>query len=162
MIPAVSTQPAVVISSPRLIASGKISVNAKPSRTPTAKATIRLVKRARKVSATVEANITDNTPPIRVANIICNSVNGKSVLSSHGLVKAIFERVHRFFELNNLSKRKKKTVKNGTHPIHRPLFMYTNDQATVNIKQYIDMARNLRPSDHPVIMCDLRKKRTSD
>ena len=79
MIPAVSTQPAVVISSPRLIASGKISVNAKPRRTPTAKATIRLVKRAKKVSATVAANITDNTPPIRVANIICKNVNGNTV-----------------------------------------------------------------------------------
>jgi len=34
-----------------------------------------------------------------------------------------------------------KTVKNGTYPIHRALFMYTNGQATGRIKQFIDMAK---------------------
>ena len=34
-----------------------------------------------------------------------------------------------------------KTVKNGTYPIHRPLFMYTNGQATGAVKQFIDMAK---------------------
>ena len=34
-----------------------------------------------------------------------------------------------------------KTVKDGTYPIHRPLFMYTNGEATGNIKKFIDMAK---------------------
>jgi len=34
-----------------------------------------------------------------------------------------------------------KTVKNGTYPIHRPLFMYTNGQPTGVVKQFIDMAK---------------------
>ena len=34
-----------------------------------------------------------------------------------------------------------KTVKNGTYPIHRPLFMYTNGQPTGAIKQFIDLAK---------------------
>jgi len=32
-----------------------------------------------------------------------------------------------------------KTVKNGTYPVHRPLFMYTNGEATGNVKKFIDM-----------------------
>ncbi|MBV5327380.1 MAG: PstS family phosphate ABC transporter substrate-binding protein [Chlorobium sp.] len=34
-----------------------------------------------------------------------------------------------------------RTVKNGTYPISRPLFMYTNGQATGVIKQFIDLAK---------------------
>jgi phosphate transport system substrate-binding protein len=34
-----------------------------------------------------------------------------------------------------------KTVKNGTYPIHRPLFMYTNGQPTGAVKQFIDLPR---------------------
>ena len=34
-----------------------------------------------------------------------------------------------------------KTVKDGTYPIHRPLFMYTNGEATGNIKKFIDLAK---------------------
>ncbi|MEI6846836.1 MAG: phosphate ABC transporter substrate-binding protein [Chlorobiaceae bacterium] len=34
-----------------------------------------------------------------------------------------------------------KTVKNGTYPIHRPLFMYTNGQPTGAVKQFIDLAK---------------------
>ncbi len=34
-----------------------------------------------------------------------------------------------------------KTVKNGTYPIHRPLFMYTNGQPAGAVKQFIDMAK---------------------
>ena len=34
-----------------------------------------------------------------------------------------------------------KTVKNGTYPIHRPLFMYTNGQPTGVVKQFIDLAK---------------------
>jgi len=34
-----------------------------------------------------------------------------------------------------------RTVKNGTYPIHRPLFMYTNGQATGAVKQFIDLAK---------------------
>lgn len=34
-----------------------------------------------------------------------------------------------------------KTVKNGTYPIHRPLFFYTNGQPTGAVKQFIDMAK---------------------
>jgi len=31
------------------------------------------------------------------------------------------------------------TVKNGTYPISRPLFMYTNGQPTGVVKQFIDL-----------------------
>lgn len=34
-----------------------------------------------------------------------------------------------------------KTVKNGTYPVHRPLFMYTNGEATGNVKKFIDLAK---------------------
>ena len=34
-----------------------------------------------------------------------------------------------------------KTVKNGTYPIHRPLFMYTNGQPTGAVKQFVDLAK---------------------
>jgi len=34
-----------------------------------------------------------------------------------------------------------KTVKNGTYPLHRPLFMYTNGQPTGAIKQFIDLPK---------------------
>ncbi len=34
-----------------------------------------------------------------------------------------------------------KTVRNGTYPITRPLFMYTNGQATGVIKQFIDLPK---------------------
>ncbi|WP_076791493.1 PstS family phosphate ABC transporter substrate-binding protein [Chlorobium sp. KB01] len=34
-----------------------------------------------------------------------------------------------------------RTVKNGTYPIHRPLFMYTNGQPTGAVKQFIDLAK---------------------
>jgi phosphate transport system substrate-binding protein len=34
-----------------------------------------------------------------------------------------------------------KTVKNGTYPLHRPLFMYTNGPATGVVKQFIDMPK---------------------
>jgi phosphate transport system substrate-binding protein len=34
-----------------------------------------------------------------------------------------------------------KTVKNGTYPIHRPLFMYTNGQPTGSVKQFIELAK---------------------
>ncbi len=34
-----------------------------------------------------------------------------------------------------------KTVKNGTYPIHRPLFMYTNGQPSGAVKQFIDLAK---------------------
>ena len=33
------------------------------------------------------------------------------------------------------------TVKNGTYPIHRPLFMYTNGQPTGAVKQFIDLPK---------------------
>ncbi|NTU97049.1 MAG: phosphate ABC transporter substrate-binding protein [Chlorobiaceae bacterium] len=32
-------------------------------------------------------------------------------------------------------------VKNGSYPIHRPLFMYTNGQASGAVKQFIDLAK---------------------
>ena len=34
-----------------------------------------------------------------------------------------------------------KTVKNGTYPIHRPLFMYTNGNPTGAVKQFIDLPK---------------------
>ena len=34
-----------------------------------------------------------------------------------------------------------KTVKNGNYPVHRPLFMYTNGEATGNVKKFIDLAK---------------------
>jgi phosphate transport system substrate-binding protein len=34
-----------------------------------------------------------------------------------------------------------RTVKNGTYPISRPLFMYTNGQPTGSIKQFIDLPK---------------------
>ncbi|NTW51022.1 MAG: PstS family phosphate ABC transporter substrate-binding protein [Chlorobiaceae bacterium] len=34
-----------------------------------------------------------------------------------------------------------KTVKNSTYPLHRPLFMYTNGQATGIVKQFIDLPK---------------------
>ena len=34
-----------------------------------------------------------------------------------------------------------KTVKNGTYPIHRPLFFYTDGQPTGAVKQFIEMAK---------------------
>ena len=34
-----------------------------------------------------------------------------------------------------------KTVKNGTYPSHRPLFMYTNGQPTGAVKQFVDLAK---------------------
>jgi phosphate transport system substrate-binding protein len=34
-----------------------------------------------------------------------------------------------------------KTVKNGTYPVHRPLFMYTNGQPTGAVKQFIDLPK---------------------
>lgn len=34
-----------------------------------------------------------------------------------------------------------KTVRNGTYPIHRPLFMYTNGPATGAIKEFIDLPK---------------------
>jgi phosphate transport system substrate-binding protein len=34
-----------------------------------------------------------------------------------------------------------KTVKNGTYPIHRPLFFYTNGQPTGAVKQFVDMPK---------------------
>ena len=34
-----------------------------------------------------------------------------------------------------------KTVKNGTYPLHRPLFMYTNGNPTGAIKQFIDLPK---------------------
>ena len=35
-----------------------------------------------------------------------------------------------------------KTVKNGTYPIHRPLFFYTNGQPTGAVKQFVDLAKS--------------------
>lgn len=34
-----------------------------------------------------------------------------------------------------------KTVKNGTYPVHRPLFLYTNGQPTGAVKQFVDLAK---------------------
>ncbi len=34
-----------------------------------------------------------------------------------------------------------KTVKNGTYPVHRPLFMYTNGQPTGAVKQFIELPK---------------------
>jgi phosphate transport system substrate-binding protein len=34
-----------------------------------------------------------------------------------------------------------RTVKNGTYPLHRPLFMYTNGQPTGSVKQFIDLPK---------------------
>ncbi|NTW57023.1 MAG: PstS family phosphate ABC transporter substrate-binding protein [Chlorobiaceae bacterium] len=34
-----------------------------------------------------------------------------------------------------------RTVKNGTYPVHRPLFFYTNGQPTGAVKQFVDMPK---------------------
>ena len=34
-----------------------------------------------------------------------------------------------------------KTVKNGTYPVHRPLFMYTNGVPAGNVKKFVDLAK---------------------
>ncbi len=36
-----------------------------------------------------------------------------------------------------------KTVRNGTYPVHRPLFFYTNGQPTGAVKQFIDMPKTV-------------------